>query len=129
MQRLKWIGIAAVVCAAIATLHPAESRATLKSRVDAQVSPYIEAMVVDGLVVGIVDKGEVHVFGYGKGGAGGVPDGNTVYEIGSVSKVFTGILLADAVAQGRVRLDQPLQELMPDGVTVPQKGTAGQVYT
>ena len=48
------------------------------------------------------------------------PDGNTVYEIGSVSKVFTGLLLADAITQGKVQLDQPAGELLPSGVKMPQ---------
>jgi D-alanyl-D-alanine-carboxypeptidase/D-alanyl-D-alanine-endopeptidase len=42
------------------------------------------------------------------------PDDRTLYEIGSISKVFTGLLLADAVVRGDVSLDQPLARLLPD---------------
>jgi CubicO group peptidase (beta-lactamase class C family) len=45
------------------------------------------------------------------------PDGNTVYEIGSISKVFTGILLADAVHRGEVGLEQSLETLLPTNGT------------
>ena len=56
----------------------------------------------------------------GDAGYGNPPNDDTVYEIGSVSKVFTGLLLADAVNQATVQLEQPAQELLPDGVTMPK---------
>ncbi len=43
------------------------------------------------------------------------------FEIGSITKVFTGILLADMVERGEVRLDQPVAELLPPGVQVPSR--------
>jgi len=49
-------------------------------------------------------------------------DANTLFEIGSVTKVFTGILLGDMIQRGEVRLDQPVDELLPDTVIVPQRG-------
>jgi serine-type D-Ala-D-Ala carboxypeptidase/endopeptidase len=51
---------------------------------------------------------------------GGKPvDSNTVYEIGSITKVFTGILLAEAVQDGRMKLDDPIQNYMSEGVHAP----------
>jgi CubicO group peptidase (beta-lactamase class C family) len=46
-------------------------------------------------------------------------DSNTVYEIGSITKVFTGILLAQAVQAGQMKLDDPIQGYLPDGVQAP----------
>jgi CubicO group peptidase (beta-lactamase class C family) len=43
----------------------------------------------------------------------------TIYEIGSISKVFTGELLALDVGQGVVRLDDPVQQYLPSAVHVP----------
>ncbi|HEV8631211.1 MAG TPA: serine hydrolase [Thermoanaerobaculia bacterium] len=43
------------------------------------------------------------------------PDDRTLYEIGSISKVFTSLLLADAVVRGEVTLDTPLASLLPEG--------------
>ena len=43
----------------------------------------------------------------------------TVFEVGSVSKAFTGDLLAQLVRLGKVSLDDPLQKYAPPGVTVP----------
>ena len=47
------------------------------------------------------------------------PDGGTVFEIGSITKVFTGLLLADLAEQGLVGLDDPLASYLPAGVRVP----------
>src|SRR5204862_7795160 len=44
-----------------------------------------------------------------------------VYEIGSVTKTFTALLLAEAVQRGEVTLDLPVQRLLPD-FTIPKSG-------
>lgn len=54
-------------------------------------------------------------------------DENSVFEIGSITKVFTGILLADMVLRGEVKLDQPVAELLPKDVRMPTRG--GNVIT
>jgi CubicO group peptidase (beta-lactamase class C family) len=48
------------------------------------------------------------------------PGGDTIFEIASLTKVFTALLLADAVTRGDVRLDDPLWRFVPTGVTVPE---------
>lgn len=44
------------------------------------------------------------------------------FEIGSVSKTFNAALLASLVAEGRLSLDDPLADHVPDGVVVPVRG-------
>jgi CubicO group peptidase (beta-lactamase class C family) len=44
-----------------------------------------------------------------------------LFEIGSISKVFTGILLAAEVEAGRVRLDAPARDFLPPGYQLPEK--------
>ena len=51
----------------------------------------------------------------------------SVFEIGSITKVFTGILLADMVRRGEVRLDQPVAELLPASARIPTR--SGKVIT
>jgi CubicO group peptidase (beta-lactamase class C family) len=77
-----------------------------------------------GLVVGCLAGGERRVAGYGRLHSGGhdVPDGGTIFEIGSVTKVFTGLLLADLAGQGVVGLDDPLAGHLPSWVRVPTRG-------
>ena len=49
------------------------------------------------------------------------PTSSTLFEIGSISKVFTSLLLAIAVTQGEVSLDAPVRELLSAGTRVPQR--------
>ena len=68
-----------------------------------------------GLVVGYLAGGEERVAGYGHDGPGdpGAPGPGTIFEIGSITKVFTGLLLADLAAHGVVGLDDPLARYLP----------------
>jgi len=74
-----------------------------------------------GIVVGTIDANIRNVVSYGKMAKDGdsVPDANTVFEIGSVTKVFTSLLLAGMVERGEVRLDTPVADLLPKTVKVP----------
>ena len=95
---------------------PEDVRAILAERIDEH-----EKSV--GIAVGLIDDQGATVVGYGKLGKTDErePDGETVFEIGSISKVFTSILLADMVQQGRVGLNDPVQEFLPDSVRVPMR--------
>src|SRR5690606_33270285 len=53
--------------------------------------------------------------------------GDTLFEIGSVTKTFTATLLAQAVVEGRVTLDTPVAEVLPDW-TLPT-GPSGRKFT
>lgn len=86
----------------------------LRTRVDSGRAPAI--------VVGIIEHGKRRYVSYGSAGEGRTPlDAHTLFEIGSISKTFTGLLLADAVTRGEVRLDEPVTELLPAGTTVPSR--------
>jgi CubicO group peptidase (beta-lactamase class C family) len=69
------------------------------------------------VVVGVLDKDHEQVFSFGEW-EGKAPDRDSIYEIGSITKVFTGILLADRVKSGVVKLDDPVQKHLPDGWTM-----------
>jgi len=49
-------------------------------------------------------------------------DANSIFEIGSVTKVFTATLLTDMAEQGLVRVDDPVPRHLPDDVRVPTYG-------
>ncbi len=74
-----------------------------------------------GLVVGVVGPGGDRVLPLGVASRqDDTPvDATTRFEIASVSKVFTGLLLADLAVRGRVALDDPLATLLPDTLSVP----------
>jgi CubicO group peptidase (beta-lactamase class C family) len=70
-----------------------------------------------GLIVGAIAKDEEMLLGYGPRQLGDSqpPDADTVFEIGSISKVFTGILLAQRIENGELELDDRIAELLPEG--------------
>ena len=86
--------------------------------IDRLVAPYLENEVALGVVVGVIADGQQASFGYGRLTAKDdrQPSGATVYEIGSISKVFTGILLASAVQSQDAKLDQQIQDLVPSDI-------------
>ena len=79
---------------------------------------------VPALIIGAVLKGETAVFGFGEtsAGSGKTPDGQTMLRIGSITKAFTGQVLAGLVAQGAVRLTDRLQDRLGWPVKVPEHG-------
>ncbi len=116
---------AALLVAALwaAPLAVAGEGTKLKPKVDVLAQPLIDGGTLMGLVVGIVDGDKTHVFGYGKVSreADRAPDRNTVFEIGSVTKVFTALLLAEMAERKLVGLEDPVDKLLPDSVAVPQR--------
>lgn len=93
------------------------------NKVDRLSEPYIDSETVVGMTVGLLQGGETLVRGYGQYSADNsrTPDGGTIYEIGSVSKVFTGLLLADAVAASRVSPVTPVEDLLPKSIKMPRR--------
>ncbi|MER5355264.1 serine hydrolase domain-containing protein [Kitasatospora sp. NPDC002551] len=82
-----------------------------------------------GAVVAGLARGAVEIRGAGRTGpgpTGGVPGPDTMFEIGSVTKVFTSLALARLTLAGTVSLDEPLADVLadalPPGVAVPAKG-------
>ena len=74
------------------------------------------------LFVGIVDEGNVDYYYYGSTAKDERPiDENTIFEIGSVTKVFTTLLLADMVENGQIDLSDPIDKFLPDDVVIPSK--------
>jgi CubicO group peptidase (beta-lactamase class C family)/ketosteroid isomerase-like protein len=114
--RLAAAALVALASAASAQPVPSDSAilAIVKARVDSGRGP--------GIVVGVLENGRRRYVAYGSAGPGrGRLDEHTLFEIGSISKTFTGLLLADAVGRGEVRLDQPVAELLPAGTAVPSR--------
>lgn len=97
------------------------TRADHAAQIDRLVNPLIEGQALVGCVVGVIDgeAREVHAYGEVHRGERDRPNGKTLYEIGSITKAFTGTLLADMHQRGLVQIEQPLQELLPKGVTAP----------
>ena len=68
-----------------------------------------------GYVAGVIDANGRRVITAGQSDApdGRALDGDSVFEIGSITKVFTALLLADMVQRGEVALDDPVGKYLP----------------
>ena len=87
----------------------------LRAAVDAAVQPAIEQYRIPGLAVAIIHKGERHFFNYGvadRNGGQAVHE-HSLFELGSVSKLFTATLGAYAWAEGKLRLDDKASQHLP----------------
>ncbi len=95
---------------------------------DAELTSLIQGRVDEGRATGIVlgvleADGSTRIVFAGEPGPGARPFGeSSVFEIGSITKVFTGILLADMVGRGEVALADPVASHLPEGVGVPSRG-------
>ncbi len=76
-----------------------------------------------GIVVGVIDPNGRRVVAYGNLAKGDprTLDGDTVFEIGSVTKVFTSLVLADMVNGREVALGDPAAKYLPENVRMPER--------
>ncbi len=107
-----------------ASLFPSEAEISqiLVERIDRQQQGV-------GMVIGTFGPAGRQVVAHGRFGAFHTRpvDGDTVFEIGSITKVFTTLLLGEMVGRGEVALDDPLARYLPASVTVPTR--AGRQIT
>jgi len=77
-----------------------------------------------GIVAGVIEPAGRRVVAYGKLAKDNprTLDGDTIFEIGSVSKVFTSLLLADMVSRNEVALEDPAAKYLPEHVRMPERG-------
>ena len=75
-----------------------------------------------GMVIGLVDGHGSRIFGAGRldNGTGQEVNGDTVFEIGSITKTFTALLLQDMVERGEMNLNDPVAKYLPQSVVMPR---------
>lgn len=105
--------LAAALSVALTTVAAADP-AVLPARIAKVAQQYADAGVYPAMVVVMVDDRHAQVAGFGKLTDGRAPDGDTVFEIGSVTKTFTALLLARGVEAKKLSLDTPVATLLPD---------------
>lgn len=70
---------------------------------------------VPALVIGVVRNGDISIHGFGqRSEEGDAPDGDTLMRIGSVTKAFTGEVMAHLMADGKVALTDPITKFAPE---------------
>ncbi|MAG56776.1 MAG: serine hydrolase [Planctomycetes bacterium] len=97
---------------------------SVTEKVDALADRYLKDGLAVGFVIGFIADGKTWSKGYGRVGGDHdeAPTDRTIYEIGSITKTFTGILLACAVERKEVAVDDPVQKHLPKKVRLPQRG-------
>jgi D-alanyl-D-alanine-carboxypeptidase/D-alanyl-D-alanine-endopeptidase len=100
---------------------PANWTPPADDRIEALIAERLAPRAGQGLVVGVLEPVGRRVLAGGPAG-GAAFDGDTLFEIGSISKVFTALILADMVNKGEVSLDDPAEKFLPPGATMPERG-------
>ncbi len=87
-------------------------------KVDSAARNYIQKANTVGLSIGIIKNGVLRTFNYGETAIGSnqMPDVNSLFEIGSITKTFTATLLAYYVNEGKLKLTDPITKYLPDSV-------------
>ncbi len=115
MKLMLWTALAMLLPAAALAEPP-----VLPVRIAKVAQQYTDDGVYPSMVLAMVDDGHAQVAGFGKLANGQAPDGDTVFEIGSVTKTFTALLLAHGVLAKRWTLDTPVAVLLP-GYKIPSR--------
>lgn len=100
-----------------------EDKSNTNFDIQALLQEYVNDSGSIGAAVGFIDRGNVRFFIYGKKSVNGdAPiSEETIFEIGSITKVFTTLALMDMVANYKVELDDPIETYLP-GVKIPDMG-------
>lgn len=87
---------------------------------DAEIGEILDRRIAqrpgEAIVVGVIDAQGRRIV------ARGPAKTDTLFEIGSITKTFTGLLLADMVARGEIGLNDPAAKYLPAGWTLPVRG-------
>ena len=91
-------------------------RAFLKQRIEVEKKDV-------GMVIGLVDEHGSSIVSCGKMDDGGSPEvnGETLFEIGSITKTFTALLLQDMIERGEMELDDPVARYLPKLIRMPTR--------
>jgi serine-type D-Ala-D-Ala carboxypeptidase/endopeptidase len=85
-------------------------------------APLVENRVVDGLSIGYIEGDHFGIVHLGSANqAKQKATFSTIYELGSVSKLFTSLLLADAVVRGEIDLNAAADVSNPAGIRFPSR--------
>ncbi|MBA3663712.1 MAG: beta-lactamase family protein [Bacteroidetes bacterium] len=89
----------------------------IDSLIDKIVTDYMQSPQNCGLSIGIFENGQEYFYNYGESKrlTRSLPESSTIYEIGSVTKVFCGILLATAITEKKAKATDDIRMYLPAG--------------
>lgn len=114
-MRFATTALALLLVGQAAMVQTTSPQATLRAVVDAAVQPAIAQYQIPGLAVAIVHQGKRQFFNYGVTSreSGQAVDEHSLFELGSVSKLFSATLGAYAQAEGKLSLDDQASQHLP----------------
>jgi CubicO group peptidase (beta-lactamase class C family) len=91
-------------------------KTAIDSAIDKSVRKYFRDKSAIGFSIGIIKNGKKWVYNYGevKKGEGKISTANTYYEIGSITKTFTATVLAHAILEKRIKLQDDIRNYLQD---------------
>ena len=112
--------VAALVLACAPAFAQVRSNAEIRQILADRVGPENQGVAI---VVGVIDANGRRVVAYGSLAKNDTRrlDGDTVFEIGSITKVFTSLLLMDMARKGELALTDPVSKFLPASVQVPER--------
>ena len=111
---------------AYSTTTTATTTSSINKEIPVQVKDFILNQIVNKskapIVVGFVEPNGTRIFSFGNmSTANNIPvNENTLFDLGSITKTFTTLLLADMIQQGIVNLTDPIEKYLPASVKVPK---------
>jgi CubicO group peptidase (beta-lactamase class C family) len=91
--------------------------------IDGVVKSSLRRDRIAGVSVAVVDRqGVVFAKGYGKSAPDRDADGDTLFRVGSISKIGAWIALMQLVEQGKLTLDDPINDHFPSTLQIPSDG-------
>ncbi|HKQ38019.1 MAG TPA: serine hydrolase domain-containing protein [Verrucomicrobiae bacterium] len=119
------VGVAVYALAEKRSYEKLSDTKDLKDRIAKLAEPYMAKRTNGALVIAVLQNGNEHVQGFGTP----APDRSTLYEIGSITKVFTAITLANLSKDGLIKLDDPVSKCFPANANVPTNITFKHLAT
>jgi beta-lactamase class C len=114
MTRMKFLGFFAALLI-LASPVSALTQQEFEKLSAAAFEPVIKRYDIPGMAIGVTMGGRHYVYTYGKASreSGAAVTGDTIFELGSISKTFTATLAAQAVGRGLLVLDHPASDYLP----------------
>ncbi|WP_234084461.1 ACT family cephalosporin-hydrolyzing class C beta-lactamase [Enterobacter quasiroggenkampii] len=112
----KTLSCALLLSVASAAFAAPMSQKQLAEVVERTVTPLMNAQAIPGMAVAVIYQGQPHYFTFGKAdvAANKPVTPQTLFELGSISKTFTGVLGGDAIARGEIALGDPVTKYWPE---------------
>jgi serine-type D-Ala-D-Ala carboxypeptidase/endopeptidase len=98
---------------------------SLDQKIERVAKKYIIYGRTPGIIIGITNNGENQIYSYGVANieTGELIDEYTIFEIGSITKTFTGLLAAQYALQGNISLQDTVNNYLPASLQLPSKNS------